>query len=189
VPHRLVLVAFLLWTATAWAKVARPDLAAHVIAANYDGLAVHPLTEEPFPTPTAFRDFVEQMLKNAETLAVKKGETTEDGRIKVKVLIHVHGGLNLAEHTTKRVETLADTIKNEQVDWYYPIFVRWPSSFGSTYWEHLSSIRQGNKSRIWGPVTMPVVLVTDLIQFVAHAPVDWFYQTVNAKDRLVSRFG
>src|SRR5829696_2424716 len=174
--HRLLCWGFLFCAIAVSAKVARPGLTNHVIAANYDGLAVHPMTEEIFPTPEAFRDFVEVMLGNAETLAVTKGETTDDGRIKVKILIHVHGGLNLREHTTKRVETLSDTIKNERVDWYYPIFVRWPSSFGSTYWEHLTSIRQGNKSHIWGPATMPVVLVTDALQFVGHAPVDWFYQ-------------
>ena len=179
-----VLILGTVWFAfNARAGVARAELANHVIAADRDGIAIHPETERPFLTTNEFETFVNGLLDRAEQMASVRFE----GRmpVPVKILVHVHGGLNSSEDTSVRVEKFTPVILKENEDWHYPIFVRWPSGFGSTYWEHLVSVRQGNKAGVWGTVSAPFVFVTDLLQFIAHAPTDWYYQCLNAKDRSV----
>ncbi len=75
------------------AGVARPELTNHVIAADQDGIAIHPDTEEPFSTVAEFEAFVNGILDRAEEMArARDGRRT--GRVPVKILVHVHGGLN-----------------------------------------------------------------------------------------------
>jgi len=167
--------------------VARPELIHHVIAANSDGLAVHPKTEEQFE-PAQFAAFVNDILNAAEQLAERRQQKV-NGRLRVKVLVHVHGGLNGTEATEKRVETFADTIMNEKEDWYYPIFVRWPSGALSTYTEQVMHIRRGNRSPWWGPISAPFVFMSDLVQSLGQMPANCYYQSMNMKERTVTFWG
>lgn len=162
----------------------------HVIAADEHGLSMDLQSDQRY-SPQGFEEAVNNMFNRAERLAKLKAEEAVGdqwtGRMPVKILVHVHGGLNNLSHTEERAKTLAPVIMNEAVDWYYPIFLSWPSSFGSTYPEHLFSVRNGNKVGPYGKATFPLVLGMDLVQSLARMPLDLYYQGVNFKDRAFSR--
>lgn len=69
------------------------------------------------------------------------------------VLLFVHGGLNNRRGSFQRaVELLRKS--DGPSDSYYPIFVNWRSALLSSYWDHLSLVRQGEENRsakFWSP--------------------------------------
>jgi hypothetical protein len=148
----------------------------HVIRADADGMALDLTQHEapPFSSAEKFRDYVEQMLTHART---KAGTNT------VKLLIHVHGGLNTEHSTFYRLEKIVPAVLQETD--YYPILISWPSGPWSTYGETLVSIRRGRKASKWlGVPTAPFILGTDLAESAAQMPLNWFYQGYNIKERV-----
>lgn len=95
---------------------------------------------------------------------------------KTKIAIYIHGGLNTTNDSECRAEKLAE---NFSAKGYHPIFVHWRSGLGTTYWEHLWNHRQGEYWMIWGPITSPLVLVTDLGTSIFRTPMIWWYQLVS----------
>jgi hypothetical protein len=159
------------------------DPAYHIIRANRDGLAIDPLSEKPYERPEQFARHVNEVLSRAEQFAQQKCQTNA---VTVRLLVHVHGGLNGFEDTRKRME-LVPLIMNETNDWYYPVFIVWPSGFFETYGEHLLRIRQGHKINVvYGAITLPVVFTLDLLEALVVAPRHWIYQLDNMKQRAVS---
>src|ERR1044071_6597929 len=178
----LAIVLPLLATGCASTPMAR-DPANHIIRANRDGLAIDPLSEKPYERPEQFARHINEVLSRAENFAQQKCGTNP---ATVRLLVHVHGGLNGFEDTRKRME-LVPLIMNEKNDWYYPVFMVWPSGFFETYGEHLLRIRQGHKVNIaYGTITLPVVFTLDLIEALVVAPRHWIYQLDNMKQRAVS---
>jgi len=81
-----------------------------------------------------------------------------------RILIYVHGGLNMYHNSIKKVVELHDDIGDGD---FYPIFINWRSFFFTTYGEHLGRIRQGQPSRL-APFTAPLYLMTDLLVLNIH---------------------
>jgi hypothetical protein len=159
------------------------ELTNHVIRADEDGIARNPATGRLFQHAASFSAYVNNILARAEEFANTNQSPISSAR-PVRLLIHVHGGLNDYSDTDRRVHTLADQIMNSPGESFYPIFFSWPSNFKSTYCEHLFSVRQGEKASKWvGYGTSPFILVTDILQVIAQSPRDWFYRFVNHKDR------
>ena len=160
----------------------------HVIAADRDGLAIHPVTNERFTNGFAYSNYVEKILRNAEDFFGDPARKTSDP-VTVRLLVHVHGGLNDEKDTFERVVRNVPLMTNEApADLFYPIFFRWPSSLGDTYAEHLLRIRQGrkNQSHFLDTITVPYILVSDVAQAFGKMPITWYYQSVNFKDRYSS---
>lgn len=86
-----------------------------------------------------------------------------------RVIVFVHGGLNsYATSKTRLGELLTGRMMN---DGYYPILVVWNSGFFDSYWEHLTSIRQGEVRPWQGRITAPAVFLRDLSVGLVRLPV------------------
>jgi hypothetical protein len=97
---------------------------------------------------------------------------THFGTKKKNLLLFIHGGLN-GQENNDRASQLAKQIKSDTHNEYYPIFVNWNSALGSSYGEHLTSVRQGKTDR-WAWATSPTYLATDLGRGLIRAPVVWW---------------
>lgn len=91
-----------------------------------------------------------------------------DGRR--RLFIFVHGGLNTQKGSVERAVKLTPQLSAAG---YYPLFINWRSSLVSSYFDHAFFIRQGETWRIFGPLTAPVVLATDLGRSIVRAPLVW----------------
>lgn len=154
----------------------------HVIWANPDGMAVDVDTGKRYGGED-FRLHVNQLLRKAEEFS-RTNRNNRDGTI--RLMVHVHGGLNGFGDTRERLQ-LVPLIMQETNDWYYPVFIAWPSDFFGTYGERLVKIRQGHKINAWlGAFTAPFVFAYDVAHAVVTMPRHWFYQFQNGKDRVAS---
>lgn len=103
----------------------------------------------------------------------------------VKILIFIHGGLNLQTETVERATKLSKAILKDSDSDTYPIFINWQSSLFPSYNNHLFHIRQGEDWRdgLWsslgGYATSPFYLAADLTRAVARSPVVTFFQIRN----------
>lgn len=91
---------------------------------------------------------------------------------KTNVLVFVHGGMNDRDVGLKHY---LDDYEATQTN-YYPVFVVWPSGWGSTYVEHLLWVRQGIKmetklEKTFSLLTVPFMLVADLGRAVTRLPM------------------
>uniref|UniRef100_A0A831XK10 Lipoprotein n=1 Tax=Geobacter metallireducens TaxID=28232 RepID=A0A831XK10_GEOME len=93
-----------------------------------------------------------------------------------RILIFVHGGLNMLHTSSRRIKELMDGYFSGHPSEHYPIFVNWDSGFVSTYFEHLTLVRQGKIEPVTGPLTAPFVFVEDTGRAAARAPIAWFRQ-------------
>lgn len=122
--------------------------------------------EETYLT-NAYNEYVHRLI-----LAAKE-HFTKKNMLRKKLLVFIHGGLNQQGNSNERVSTLANRIKEETQDEYYPIFVNWNSALFSSYGEHLTSVRQGSTDS-WAWATSPTYLATDLGRGLIRAPVVWW---------------
>jgi len=104
-------------------------------------------------------------------IATCRNCVTRDGT--KRVLIFVHGGMNTVNGSLAKVRALVPRIAAED---YYPLFINWNSGLWSSYWEHLTVVRQGQVKPVWGLLTSPLYLLADLGRAVTRAPVTWYYQ-------------
>ncbi len=94
-----------------------------------------------------------------------------------RILIFVHGGLNTLNGSAERINGLMANYFNSHLNDYYPIFVNWDSGFFSSYFEHLTMVRQGKVEPVKGPFTTPFVFLEDTGRAVTRAPIAWFHQS------------
>lgn len=87
---------------------------------------------------------------------------------KRRVLVFVHGGLNAQNETVARVRDVLCRMRGEQ-DAPYVVFVNWRSAFVSSYFEHVTFVRQGNYAGR-NIFTAPFTLAVDMASIVARAP-------------------
>ena len=173
------------------------DLTNHVIRADRDGFALHTDLDKEVhfvPRPASptndFGLYVSNLLASADlwslTNEFSAGATNGQPRL-VRLLIHVHGGLNSWQDTVERMDMARLMMKEtDPTNRYYPIFVAWPSAYWDCYSEHLVSLRQGNRSNpLVGYSTAPMLATLDLLEGVVNAPVAWSYQLENSKNRLL----
>lgn len=100
-----------------------------------------------------------------------------------KILIFLHGGLNLQTYSVERATKLYQAILEEGDA--YPIFINWQSSLYPSYWKSLVHIRQGvdwsegGWSTVGGYLTAPFYLASDLTRAAVRTPVALFSQIRN----------
>lgn len=93
------------------------------------------------------------------------------------ILIYVHGGRISYEKGYNRVAVRGATIDSAG---YYPIFINWNSSAGSSLWWHLFRIRQGQD---WGPLrgtlSSPFMIAGSVGRALSRAPMSLIHQTAD----------
>ena len=143
-----------------------PELVSyHVIELNADGFLYDLRSGKPKVVITdgrAVQDYLEQ--------TVFKG-FRESG--KTRMLVFVHGGLN---NQQQGMSHFWDDYENILSGNYYPVFVVWPSGWGSTYFEHLFLVRQGLKAesgteKAFCIATSPFALLADVGRSVTRLPL------------------
>lgn len=142
------------------------------------------LNDSPDPKPkteSTATEFAQSKTKscedsNKETLsrfynmfdAAKRSETN-------KLLIFVHGGLNLQRTSTERANKLIERYESKSMESYYPMLINWDSGLWQSYWSHLVNLRQGEKQPFFGAVTSPAYLLADIGRTVVRAPIAMGY--------------
>lgn len=146
----------------------------HVIAADADGNAIDALfTGEAIANPeAAFADVFRAADAACDAASQRFGQPHRR-----KLLVHVHGGLNdyADSLSTATRACRAMTAEASWEDWHYPIFLVWPSGLISNYGQSLFYFRQGTDRTVVGPLTMPIVFVSDLLAAVARVPKNLTY--------------
>lgn len=144
----------------------------HVIAAAPNGKPLWPQIEETASgfvpviderhpvDPERYRDeYLKPLIRN-----IKKSG-------KKKILIFIHGGMNVPRQSLRRSAILgADSDLRAE---YYPIFINWNSEPLSSYSEHLFLVRQGQYQPVMGPLTSPFYLAADIARALVRAPAVW----------------
>ncbi len=96
-----------------------------------------------------------------------------------RILMYVHGGLNSGSaslETASRVYTLMCRERPGSEDSHVPIFVTWDSGFFRSYGEHLFQLRHGRHQKVWGWITAPLYLVSDISTGIARTPRSWTHK-------------
>lgn len=89
---------------------------------------------KPYKSLERSHDYFSQLFMSLEQTPIRTGGT------KKRILLYVHGGLNTAQASIKRVVEYSPKIL---ADGSYPIFVNWDSSLISSYRDYLLNLRQG----------------------------------------------
>lgn len=93
------------------------------------------------------------------------------------IVVYVHGGRVSYEKGYGRVMERGRAIDSAG---YYPIFINWNSSGGSSLWWHLFRMRQGED---WGPVngtlSAPFMIAGALGRAISRAPMSALHQTAD----------
>lgn len=100
---------------------------------------------------TASCDLFHNLQKQIDLISRSVGASDQE-----RILIFIHGGLNLRSKSRERVLEQLPSISAVgamEQDRYYPIFINWRSGPLSTYAEQTFQIRDGRKEPFWGPVT------------------------------------
>lgn len=148
----------------------------HVVVADSGGRATHPQTGASFDDE-ATRQWVAAILAHANTACDDRNMRAAGGKRLRRLLIYVHGGLNWRSKALGEAQTVVRGIAAEgNGDWHYPIFLVWPSGGPGCYGEHLVSLRHGRRRPVYGAVTSPIVLATDITTGVARGLGNSAYQ-------------
>lgn len=174
----------------ACASTLDPELASrHVLAVDPEGRPVQPSSGETMDEGE-FAAYVGGILRAADMASDDRRVSStlpcpnprhqhpagELRRIR-KILIHVHGGMNTRGGSLASAKRVIPLLEKEQgEDWNYPIFLSWMSGPLSSYWEHLVLLRNGDHYPLWGAISSPFFLGTDLLRGVAVTPRTWFYE-------------
>ena len=152
----------------------------HVIAVNEKGETVDPNKWNVSRSPTDFDKQLDHMFASMKTFHAEY-QKTHPGR-PLKVLVFIHGGMNNPYDALQRASDLNKKI----ADGYYPIFVIWNSELGSSYAEHLWSVRQGRYEE--NLYRMAAVLFSRGLWQGAliFAPIAWTWQGRNDSSRITA---
>lgn len=110
-----------------------------------------------------YREYVLALLKNVQKHFGEKDR---------KVLIFVHGGMNILVAANERADALREQILQAE-EGYYPIIINWDSGLLSSYQEHVLHVRQGVHEP-YGWWSAPTYLTMDLVRGLTRAPVVWW---------------
>lgn len=169
-------------------KTAVGMLTNHVIRSDRDGLALQTYTDKEvrFDQTNDFKRYVDNILDRAELWSRTNQPVSGNTKQVVRILIHIHGGLNQWDDTVDRMKLVPKIMtESNYSNRYYPIFISWPSSYKTSYSEHLTRLRQGNRSPLFAKLSMPVLLATDAAEAAVGMPLAWGYQLINIKNRLL----
>ncbi|MHC4512668.1 MAG: hypothetical protein ACYS5W_03115 [Planctomycetota bacterium] len=130
----------------------------HVVAADEAGHVVHPRTGEHLGS-----EEIAEYIKNVMDCACGDGESPGTAGGVRRLLVYVHGGLNGRETALRTAQTVIHGIHaDRQGDKHHPIFLIWPSDGPGSYYEHVMWLRNGRRRTVFGPLTSPIVLGTDV---------------------------
>lgn len=170
--------------ATGQLKALEPDPRSHYIMVHKEG---YPLDRnENALSNDAFRnEYVEAILLGIDRHVKQRWESKQVPQ----VLFFVHGGLNPYQTGLDRIGKLVNTRdeggKKKDLlgrSSYYPVFINWNSSFGSSWWDDSFIIRRGTRDPWGGSLTSPFVLAGRLAESAFTAPRAWWFQGENAVD-------
>lgn len=176
-----VLIGLVLGSVACQAEPLNLDLRKHVLAFDEQGRAVDPVTRERIDREGDVDHLDEYVRKMLDAMELRcEVQAIESGNPVRKILLYVHGGLNSSSASRqKAAEIIRKMQEEDDENWHYPVFITWPSGGASTYWEHLTSFRQGQTQPMVGAFTSPLFLLTDLGLGVARAPRSLTYQLYN----------
>lgn len=168
--------------ATGQLKALEPDPRSHYIMVHKEG---YPLDRnENALSNDAFRnEYVEAILLGIDRHVKQRWESKQVPQ----VLFFVHGGLNPYQTGLDRIGKLVNLKDGDEKkkdllgrSSYYPVFINWNSSFGSSWWDDNFMIRRGTRDPWGGFLTSPFVLAGRLAESALTAPREWWYQGDNA---------
>ncbi len=114
----------------------------------------------------AFRDQIADMFSAMHKF--------HEGQTNCKVLLFVHGGLNLPASSLEAADKEIDRILQAG---YYPIFLNWNSGLLDTYGEHVTRITQGQTDDgMVRKLLSPLYVFADIGRALTRAPVVWANQ-------------
>jgi len=96
-----------------------------------------------------------------------------------RILLYVHGGLNSGGASLETASRVYARMAKETLgsdDSHVPIFVTWDSGFFRSYGEHLVQLRHGRHQKVWGWITSPLYLVSDIGTGIARTPRSWTHK-------------
>lgn len=156
---------------------AQEDLAPYIISIDRDG-KLEPCSDskkhpDKYTYSACQKTYFNKIISGIEGFKKKHKEK------ETKILFFIHGGLNTPDESMERAMQHRELIIRDGI--YYPIFVNWDSRGLSTYKDHLTSIRQGEKSK-YAKYTWPIYLLTDLGNSIINAPKAWFVAGIHLKE-------
>jgi len=112
--------------------------------------------------PTPMRPQIEAISNSLTAFAATNNQPDR------RVVVFVHGGMNPYSDGYERLKRLTTNMLGDNC---YPIFIVWNSGLPSSYWEHLTLIRQGERRPYFGRITAPFMFVVDLTRGIARLPM------------------
>lgn len=92
------------------------------------------------------------------------------------LLVHVHGGLVSQAEGLQFIQDMVDENGLLKDTSYYPVFINWDASLGSSLYDDLFEVRRGVRDPLIGYPTSPFVVLSRLLNGVARLPVTLVYQ-------------
>ena len=92
-----------------------------------------------------------------------------------KILVHVHGGLVNQAEGLQFIEDMVDDESLLKGTDYYPVFINWDASLGSSLYDDIFEVRRGTRDPLIGYPTSPFVALSRLVAGVARLPVTLVY--------------
>ena len=146
-----------------WGAKVGTETVNHIVMVNKYGWPVPPFEDKAFTNRAAYLSHFTNVVNHVLATAPER-----DG--KKQILIFAHGGLNSRKDRLRRASDLLERVDGIRKD-YNPVFLNWDSGFGSTYWEHLISVRHGRLANpIWGKATAPFLFLGDMGRGFAGLP-------------------
>jgi hypothetical protein len=146
----------------------------HVFMVNNDGVCIDPRYQWKLPGGTNSINIYRDCLTLIEAGIREWCRTNQAGD--KRIVVFVHGGMNPYSDSLDRMNRFGPMMMATNC---YPIFVVWNSGPFSSYWDHLTRIRQGKEHHKIGRITAPFVFISDLARGVARFPVTFSGQIYN----------
>ncbi len=117
--------------------------------------------------------------KRIEDIVTKVEEHVKTSRSRgetAKILVHVHGGLVNQAEGLQFIEDMVDDDGLLKGTDYYPVFINWDASLGSSLYDDIFEVRRGTRDPLMGYPTAPFVALSRLVAGIARLPVTLVYQ-------------
>lgn len=161
------------------------DPRSHYIMVHKEGFPLD--REEHALNPEAFKkEYIEAILCGIDRYVSEVWNRKSSLVQTPRLLLFVHGGLNPLQTGFDRIGKLLnpkdDGEKRKYLlgrSSYYPVFINWNSSFGSSWGDDNFVIRRGTRDKLGGFLTSPFVLLGRLAESLLTSPREWWYQVDN----------
>jgi len=93
-----------------------------------------------------------------------------------RILVYVHGGLISQADSLRFIESMLAPDGLLKGTDYYPVFINWDASLGSSLYDDIFEVRRGTRDPLIGYPTSPFVALSRLLSGIAELPVKLVYQ-------------